>query len=123
MIEFSDLLAAASKSDSINEEVLFRTSVHQSYYGLYHRALIFAEANGYKFDDKKRGGVHVQLANFFLSSTDKNLKSIGKNLRDCSKIRVRADYYLSLNINEGDALKHLRICNLSVNDIGRVSSK
>jgi uncharacterized protein (UPF0332 family) len=95
--------AQKAKKNAGDSEMERRVAASRTYYAALHRCHLIAQAQGI-FSDIP--GTHAQVIEALTRSRDTKLKSIGWQLEECRKKRVKADYHLTddFTANDGEAV-------------------
>lgn len=97
------LVAANNILQHGKREIDFKNSISRAYYAGYHEAENL-EKKGLVSRLKGGGSLHKRLISALNNNSDSNIKRIGYLLNTCRLERTRADYELSIYLNESRAL-------------------
>lgn len=85
------------------QEVKRRTAISRLYYGVYHRALMYARSKGYRFDKNAGLGRHAHLIQELASlSDDEEIQEMVHQIDTLRSFRVESDYFLENDILVND---------------------
>ena len=91
--------AQEAETNTGDSEVERRVAASRTYYAALHRCRPVAQAQGIFADIP---GSHAQVIDALTRSRDPKLKSIGWQLEECRKKRVKADYHLTDDFTASD---------------------
>lgn len=103
----ADFLSCAQASYNGATEIDYRNCISRAYYGMYHAALLVADAH---FPDKRSHlamGEHERLSKRFHDANDRKAAGVGYALEVMKRSRRRADYELADTIDANDASQAL----------------
>lgn len=95
----NELLEAAKAIGRGDSEVDWRNAASRAYYAAWHRCLPIGRSVGLSAGR----GVHRQLIETLEQDRNMTLKSLGYMLRQCRKLRVKADYEIETDFSPEDA--------------------
>ena len=95
----NELLEAAKALGRGDSEVDWRNAASRAYYAAWHRCLPIGRSVGLSAER----GVHRQLIETLEQDRNMTLRSLGYILRQCRKLRVKADYEIETDFSPEDA--------------------
>ena len=103
-----DLFVAAKALGQGETEVDLRNATSRAYYAAYHRCLALGQSLGLSAEQGR--GVHRQLLDTLLSSTDQKVRSVAHMLEQCRRLRVQADYEIETDFSSHDTHVAIKQC-------------
>ena len=97
----NELLEAAKAIGGGDAEVDRRNAVSRAYYAAWHRCQPIGQSVG--LSAPPGGGVHQQLIDTLEQDRNMTLRSLGYMLRQCRRLRIKADYEIESDFSPEDA--------------------
>ena len=99
-IEFSEDLASNSYATRVSKECVYRVIISRSYYGIFKQIEDYLNMKNITLPEKYHDGNlikgnHERVIEFLKTHSDKNIQTIGNQLKFLRNNRIAADYYLS----------------------------
>jgi len=102
-------------------EVSYRASIGRAYYAVYHEAVKTADRIGLKNAPVMNAGTHERLYSRY-SEPGGSLARLARRMRDCKRLRAKADYDLDCDVSKEQAQLHARQCQNLLSDLRRISA-
>lgn len=99
-IEFSEALALNFYPTKVSKECVYRVIISRSYYGIFKQIQDYLIKKNITLPEKyndgnKITGEHEKVIEFLKTHSDKNIQTIGNQLKFLRNHRIAADYFLS----------------------------
>lgn len=115
MISPENLMQKSTELGLLNDEFHWRQSTHLAYYAVYHKLLEFANLRNVNLNQGS-GGMHIKAITAIGNYSEQGLK-LAYCLKKMKKLRVDADYYISKDFSQEDALKQQNLMQQCLADL------